>query len=124
MVVLGGWLFLMCEVPLYSPNLETRNPKPNTSPASVSPKPSTPKPYTSTPETQSPNPKPYRQEREFFIDNLLVRIHFIIMIIRWTGLAPWEFGFPFPGSLTSTFLAQRRRVDSIHQCIRHPLGTP
>ena len=40
-----------------------------------------------------------------FIDNLLVRIHFIIVMIRWTGLAPWEFEFPFPGSLTSTFLA-------------------
>jgi len=40
-------------------------------------------------------------EREFFIDNLLVRIHFIIVMIRWTGLAPWEFEFPFPGSLTS-----------------------
>ena len=33
-----------------------------------------------------------------------VRIHFIIVMIRWTGLAPWEFEFPFPGSLTSTFL--------------------
>ena len=42
--------------------------------------------------------------REFFIDNLLVRIHFIIVMIRWTGLAPWEFEFPFQGSLTSTFL--------------------
>ena len=30
-------------------------------------------------------------KREFFTDNLLVRIHFIIVIIRWTGLAPWEF---------------------------------
>ena len=40
----------------------------------------------------------------FFIANLLVRIHFIIVMIRWTGLAPWEFEFPFPGSLTSTFL--------------------
>ena len=40
-------------------------------------------------------------EREFFIANLLVRIHFIIEMIRWTGLAPWEFEFPFPGSLTS-----------------------
>jgi len=40
-------------------------------------------------------------EREFFIDNLLVRIHFIVVMIRWTGLAPWEFEFPFPGSLTS-----------------------
>jgi len=29
-------------------------------------------------------------EREFFIDNLLVRNHFIIVMIRWTGLAPWE----------------------------------
>jgi len=34
------------------------------------------------------------REREFFIDNLLVRIHFIIVMIRWTGLAPWEFEFP------------------------------
>jgi len=44
------------------------------------------------------------QKREFFIDNLLVRIHFLIVMIRWTGLAPWEFEFPFPGSLTATFL--------------------
>ena len=32
------------------------------------------------------------------------RIHFIIEMIWWTGLAPWEFEFPFPGSLASTFL--------------------
>ena len=25
-------------------------------------------------------------------------------MIKRTGLAPWEFEFPFPGSLTSTFL--------------------
>ena len=31
-----------------------------------------------------------------FIDNLLVRIHCIIVVIRWTGLAPWEFEFTFP----------------------------
>ena len=36
----------------------------------------------------------FPQEREFFIDNLLVRIHFIIVMIRWTGLTPWEFEFP------------------------------
>ena len=42
------------------------------------------------------------QERDFFIDNLLVQIHLIIEMIRWTGLAPrefelpWEFEFPFP----------------------------
>jgi len=28
------------------------------------------------------------REREFFIDNLLVRIHFIIVMTRWTGLVP------------------------------------
>ena len=39
-----------------------------------------------------------RTEREFFIGNLLVRIHFIIIMIGWTGLAPWKFEFPFPGS--------------------------
>jgi len=43
-----------------------------------------------------------RREREFFIANLLVRIHFVIVMIRWTGLAPREFEFPFPGSLIST----------------------
>ena len=42
-----------------------------------------------------------RSERVFLIDNLLVRIHFIIEMIWWTGLAPWEFGLPFPGILTS-----------------------
>ena len=45
------------------------------------------------------------RERGFFIDNLLVRVHFIIVMIRWTGLGPWEFQSPFPGTLTSTFLA-------------------
>jgi len=29
------------------------------------------------------------RQREFFIDNLLVRIHFIIEMIWWTGLSPW-----------------------------------
>ena len=48
------------------------------------------------------NPEP--RKREFFIDNLLVRVHFIIVMIRWTGLAPWEFELPFPGGLISTFL--------------------
>ena len=28
--------------------------------------------------------------RESFIDNLLVRVHFIIVTIRWTGLAPLD----------------------------------
>ena len=38
-------------------------------------------------------------ERDFFVDNLLVRIHCIIVLIRWTGLAPCKFEFPSPGSL-------------------------
>ena len=38
-----------------------------------------------------------------FIDNLLVQIHFIIVMIRWTSFAPQEFEFLDPGSLTSTF---------------------
>ena len=42
--------------------------------------------------------------------NLLVRIHFIIVMIRWTGLAPWEFEFQFPGSLISTFLCVARNA--------------
>ena len=31
------------------------------------------------------------REREFFTDSILVRIHFIIVMISWTGLAPREF---------------------------------
>jgi len=58
----------------------------------------------------SPSPCPLRSEREFFIDNLLVRNHFINVMIRWNGLAPWEFEFPFPGSLTYTFLVPGFRV--------------
>jgi len=37
------------------------------------------------------------------MDDLLVRIQFVVVLIRWTGLAPWDFGFPFPGSRISTF---------------------
>ena len=73
-------------------------------------------------------------QREFFIDNLLqihfiqihfiqihfiqihlmpsppassyspLQIHFIIVMIRWTGLAPWELEFLFPGSRACSFL--------------------
>ena len=54
----------------------------------------------------------FGREREFFIDNQLVRIHFIILMIRWTGLAPWEYEFPFPGSLTPTFLEPAPQASS------------
>ena len=43
------------------------------------------------------------QEKEIFIHNLLVPIQIIIVMMRWTGPAPWEFEFPLPGSSTSTF---------------------
>jgi len=32
-------------------------------------------------------------------------------MISWTGLAPWKFEFPFPGTLTSTFLERLRELD-------------
>jgi len=45
-------------------------------------------------------------EREFFIDNLLVRIHFIVEMIRWTGLAPWEFELPLDTPTTVHTIAE------------------
>jgi len=36
--------------------------------------------------------------RDFFTDNLLVRIRLIIEMIWWTGLAPWDFTFPCPSN--------------------------
>jgi len=60
-----------------------------------------------------------------FIDNLLVRLLFIIETIWWTGLAPWNFEFPFPDGLTSTFLARadmlygrRKAFDLMHDLFR------
>ena len=47
------------------------------------------------------------------LDNLLIRIYFVIVIISCTGLAPRAFEFPFPGSLTSSYLsADAEDVDS------------
>ena len=46
----------------------------------------------------------------FFIGNSLFRIHCIIMMIWWNGLAPWELEFSCPGSLISTFLEMTRRL--------------
>ena len=45
--------------------------------------------------------------KEFFVVNLLVRIHLIIDMIWWTGLTPWELDFSFQGRLISTFLLFR-----------------
>ena len=41
-------------------------------------------------EAEEPQHPHHLPEKDFFIDNLLVRIHLIIVMIRWTGLAPWE----------------------------------
>ena len=43
-------------------------------------------------ETPAP-PLAALRQRYFFIDILLVRIRFIIEMIWWTGLAPWQFEF-------------------------------
>ena len=59
------------------------------------------------PEPQALNSWSSTIERDFFFDNLLVRMRFIMAMIWWTGLAPWEFESPFPGSLSSSFLHLR-----------------
>ena len=41
------------------------------------------------------------------MDNLLVQIHSIVVMITWTGLAPWKFESPFSGSYTSIFVDVR-----------------
>ena len=48
-----------------------------------------------TTSSVSPVSCPSCTEKEFVIDNLLVRSHFIIVMIRWTGLAPWETRLSF-----------------------------
>ena len=70
-------------------------------------------PCTLDTRDSSASSAPLQQDKKFVIDNLLVRIHFIIEMIWWTGLAPWEFEFPFPGSLISTFPAGGALVDVI-----------
>jgi len=49
-------------------------------------------------------------DREFFIDNLLVRIHFIIVMIRWTGLAPVHLPLMFRRRTTPSSLFLRVRL--------------
>ena len=57
-----------------------------------------------------PLPHDPQSEQDACRKSSSVRIHFIIVMIRWTGLAPWEFEFPFPGSLISTFLGLKLHV--------------
>ena len=42
------------------------------------------------------------RDRDFFTGNLLLRIHFVIEMIWWTGLTPWEFELTFPSSFLGT----------------------
>ena len=58
------------------------------------------------------------RERDFFIDNRPVRIHFIIEMIWWTSLAPWQLELPFPGSLISTFLARTPKPYRVTSLVR------
>ena len=59
------------------------------------------------PSAADPCSAPAGTGREFCIDNLLVRSHFIILMIRWTGLAPWEFDSLFQVALLSYRQVQR-----------------
>ena len=61
-------------------------------------------------------------KRESFIDNLLVRIRFIIVMIRWTSLTPWAFEFPVPGSFTSTFLMLSPHLMDVVMYLRKSVG--
>ena len=38
-------------------------------------------------------------------------------MIRWTGLAPWEFELPFPDRLTSTFLVKSIVYERVIRCL-------
>ena len=61
-------------------------------------------------------------EREFVIDNLLLRIHPIRVIIRWTGLALWRYDFFSSDSFTSIFIMLRWQVNRSWLLLRnHPL---
>ena len=63
--------------------------------------------------------RPGYGERDLFIDNLLVRFHFIIVMIKRTGVVPWELEFPFPSSFTSTVLEVWWSPISVRRCHVH-----
>ena len=51
------------------------------------------------PPGRAPLHAPAAAQRDFLIVNPLVRIHYIIVMIRGIGLVPWGLKLPFPGSL-------------------------
>ena len=44
----------------------------------------------------TPLDPPFPLNKYLFTDILPVRIHYIVVMIQWTGLAPWGFELPFP----------------------------
>ena len=64
------------------------------------------------------------RERDLFIDNLLVRIHFIIDMIWWTGLAPWEVYSEGGELVWLQVLSNRLQGYFAHKKQHHPLGAP
>jgi len=64
------------------------------------------------------------EESFFFIDSLMVRIYSIIVMIRWTGLAPWEFEFPFSGSRTSRWNTTHQPIPDYQHFQHQPTGVP
>ena len=76
---------------------------------------------TSVAERSAPSQKermlyclPPVKGKEFFIDNLLVRIH----LIWWTSLAPWEFEFPFSVRCKSNCLTKVCSGSEEDSCLR------
>ena len=61
------------------------------------------------PRSREPSPS---EERAFFSDDLLVRIHFIIKMIWWTGLAPWELHL-LRGAFCDKY---RRESETVARC--------
>jgi hypothetical protein len=82
--------FLMREVPLYLFHKERPLPDRGLPPCLL--KHDTPKNITRV-----------ERERECCIDRLLVRIHFVIETIWWTGLASWASEFPMKVTLHLLF---------------------
>ena len=66
----------------------------------------------------------YGRENEFFIDNLLVRIHLIIEMILVDRPCTRELKLPFPGSLISTFLGYCRCFSYQDSCLDVLSGDP
>ena len=70
------------------------------------------------------------REIEFFVDNLLVRVHFIIVMIRWTGHAPPQREFSLRMFLHANrlfqlprFVPQEVEIESIQKILARAADT-